>query len=347
MAFYTVLLGNSAREDVVVMKATSDPETDGSWSSVVFGGSRPVDSLWAHQEGTDIHIAFVEDNGRILYSVFDTTTDAWTIDREIVIGAPAAADVAPALSCSISVRSDGDVIILYNAESASIPIVRYARRESGTWTKDILVSDADSADWVGGVVVRGSSDRMHFFFKNETNDDAFQRTLTSTNVLETFPSAGDTSVVALDQHIFIPGISYDDGGTQRIRCPYRDSNSRISYAEFDSVDAPGAFTVNPNVSTLSVVVLNGSPVACMSSDGSNEHLLYSSQTIRDLWHDENGGTDTEIQNSVTANRISSNVYNRSGTKLAYVWLDSTTIKYDEVDISTPRGRFDYQPYLAR
>lgn len=333
MAFYVVLAGNSSREDVVVMKATSGPTTDGSWSSVAFAGSRLIDSLWAHQEGTDIHIAIVEDEGRILYSKFSTSTDTWTIDREVVIGEQS--NLSPQRSVSISVRSDGDVIILYTKSDGSNDRVSYARREGSTWTRDVQVDNAGSEDWYGGVVVRGSSDRMHFFFKNNTNQDAFQRSLTSANALETFPSAGDTDVNTSTDHIFCPGMSYDDGGTQRIRCPYKDQlGGRMSYAEFDSADAPGAFTVNLDVIDNGVKVVSETSVSCSASDGTDEYTIYSRSVNDDLFLDKNDTPDTEVLGSVTGNRISCNVYDNSGTKLAYVWLDATTVKYGEEDIST-------------
>ena len=111
MAFYAVLTSNAAREDVVVMKATSDPTVDGNWSSVAFGGSLPIDGMRAVQDGTDIHIVFIDNEARVLYSKFSTSTDTWTIDREIAVGGPATQPDSKQLS--VGVRSDGDIIVLY------------------------------------------------------------------------------------------------------------------------------------------------------------------------------------------------------------------------------------------
>jgi len=352
--FYTVLLDSTDESLVEVHKAT-DPTSSFSEQD---SANKPnttddIRSMWVHQEGTDLHIVHGENDGtttaRYGYSVFHMATDLW--DGTIVneeIEASVTTVATSQVSCSISVRSDGDVVVLYNGaidtvHGAPRQRVDYRRREGGTWSSAIAVDNAAEFNWFGSVIVRGSSDRMHFFFKNDTQDDAYQRTLTSGNSLEAFPSAGDTATDT-DEHIFGPGVSYDDGGTQRVRCPYADASAQISYAEFDSADTPGAFTVNADVGDNTVQLLNRGPVACLSADGTDEHLLYADDTDQDLFHDKNDGTDDEILDGVTINRISCNVYDRSGTRLAYVYDDGGTIKYGEVSLVVAPARL---PYLLR
>ena len=85
-------------------------------------------------------------------------------------------------------------------------------------------------------------------------------------------------------------------------------------------------------------VVNGSPVASLAIDGTDEHLLYANSSDSDLYHDKNDGTDTEILDAVTINRISSNVYDRTThTRLAYVYDDGGTIKYNEVQLGVLAG----------
>ncbi len=123
------------------------------------------------------------------------------------------------------------------------------------------------------------------------------------------------------------GISYNDGGTQKIRFPYRDTNEQTSNAEFDSADDPGAFTQNANVSDNDTFTT----VFVLAVEGTNEHLLYSERISQDLFHDENDGTDTELLDAVTINAISSNVYTREcSTVLAYLYDDAGTVKYNEL-----------------
>lgn len=339
-AFYTVLLDSTDESLVEVHKAT-DPTSSFTEQD---SGNKPnttddIKTMWVHQEGTDLHIVHGEfdgtDTARYGYSIFHMATDLWhaTIVDE-TIEASVTVLGATDVSCSISVRSDGDVIVLYNGATdrehgTEQHRVDYRRREGGTWSSAIAVDNAGADFWFGSVIVRGSSDRMHFFFKND-DDDAFQRTLTSANVLETFPAAGDSDVNAAN-HVFGPGISYDDGGTQRVRCPYKDGGTGlVSYAEFDSADAPGAFTVNAGVTSSAVFVKQEFPVQCMAADGTNEHLLFSNPG-RDPRHDINNITETTIL-AGTVDFLSCNIYDRPGKKLAFVYDDGGTIKYNEVDL---------------
>ncbi len=346
---YFVLLDATDASLVEVHKATDPTDSFTEQDS----GNKPnttddIKSMWVHQEGTYLHVVHGEfdgtDTARYGYSVFHMATDLWDgtlVDEEIEASVTvlATGDV----SCSISVRSDGDVVVLYNGATDDLHgtdqhRVDYRRREGGTWSSAIAVDNAGANLWYGSVIVRGSSDRMHFFFTNDDLDDSFQRTLTSGNSLESFPSAGDSAVDTTVLHRFVAGVSYDDGGTQRVRCPYIDGNAQISYAEFDSGDTPGAFTINADVSdNICTDNANLSPNACMAVDGTDEHLLYSNDDDAfDLYHDKNDGTDVEILDGVAIARISCNVYDRDaggGTVLAYVYQDVATVKYNELLLS--------------
>lgn len=358
--FYTVLIDSADNSLVEVHKATDPTSSFVEQDS----GNKPnttddVKSIWVHQEGTDLHVGHGEHDGtstvRYGYSVFHMATDLWdgTIVNEEIEASVTSLDGLD-LSISISVRSDGDVVVLYNGATDSIhgqdrDRVDYRRREGGTWSAAIAVDNAAEFSWFGSIIVRGSSDRMHFFFKDDDASDAYQRTLTSGNSLESFPSAGDTATDAVN-HVFGPGISYDDGGTQRVRCPYADGSGQVSYAEFDSGDTPGAFTINADVGDNTVErAIERHVLACLSVDGTDEHLLYANDADQDLYHDKNDGTDTEVLDAVTINHISCNVYDRSGTKLAYVYDDGGTIKYNEVDIAVVAGTASpayYQQYIG-
>lgn len=340
--FYVVLLDSTDASIVEVYKAT-DPTSSFSEqdSANKPNATNNVKSLWVDQDGTDLYISHQEaSTQRVGYSIFHMATDLWdgTVVDEAIITPTGVTDVA--VGCSISFRSSDSIpIVLYNGTIDNLhgedrQRVDYARRTGGSWTVDIAVDNAGADSWFGSVIVPGSSDRMHFFFTNFDDLDGFQRTLTSGNVLETFPASGG-NVAANVEHEFIPGISYDDGGTQRIRCGFMDPTSpfKASYAEFDSSDTPGAYTVNANVSDNGMRFLSDSPVACLAVDGTDEHLLYADGIDKDLYQDKNDTANVEILDAVSVNRISSNVYNRSGTKLAYVYDDDGTIKYNEVDIA--------------
>jgi len=138
-AFYVAILGE-ADNHVVVMKATADPLVDGNWAGqdevVVIGAA--VKSLWSVLDGTDIHVVTQEANARLGYHKFDTSSDTWTIKDEAV-GNTTESAVIPA--CSIAIRSDGDVIVLYASADGTNQKVHYARREATVWTVDIVVDN--------------------------------------------------------------------------------------------------------------------------------------------------------------------------------------------------------------
>ena len=337
-AFYVAILGTVSNQ-VVVMKATADPTVDGNWSSqdgtVEIGAT--VESLWSVVDSTDIHVITQEADGRLQYHKFDTSTDTWTIKDEAVGNTTNTPDTP---ACSVAIRSDGDVIVLYaETDGSGNEGIHYARREATVWTADVQVDNGGTADWKSAVVIKGSSDRMHFFFKDNTlgSDDGYQRTLTSANVLETFQATFD-STTNDSNLIFGQGVSYDDGGTQRVRAPYVDDVGRISVAKLDSADAPGV-TVDVDAGDNLGPGPGGAAdvTTSLAVDVKNIHLLYVDAS-RDIFHDENDddagyGTDDEELDGVTANNLNSNVYDRSGLKLAYIYEDVSTVKYGERDIA--------------
>ncbi len=330
---YVVLL-DSADNSLIEVHKDSGPFTEQD-SANKPDVSATVRSMWAYQNGTDLHIAHQASDGRVGYSVFHMSTDLWDgtiIDEQV--DAPSGTLLDKGVS--IAVRSDGDVIVLYLGSTDDVggerQRVDYARREGGTWTFGIAVDNGGAVDWFGAVIVRGSDDRMHFFFKEDPSDDGFQRTLTADNVLEAFPAAGDTTVT-LQNHAFGPGVSYNDGGTQRVRAPYVNSDLEVYYAEFDSVDAPGAFTQSVAISSDDIRLREATGVMSLAVDGTDLHLLWARITGHDLHHVVNNGINVLILEG-TMNRVSSNIYNRNGRKLAYLYADTDIIiKYNELDLS--------------
>lgn len=347
---YVVLLDSSDLSLVEVHKATDPTDSFSEQDS----GNKPdhifnIIGLWAEQVGTDLHISQSGHNGstshRVHYGIFHMATDLWdTLVDDFV--AQAQNVVAGDCASSLVVRSGGDVVIFFTGDhdtehGTERSRVDYTIRTT-SWSSLIAVDDGGAQSWLGAVAILGLSSRVHFLFKQSDDDEAYQRTLSAADALETFPSAGDSAVSGI-KHVFAPGISYDDSGTQRIRVPYVDFGGRLSYAEFDSVDAPGAFTINANVSDLAVSGAGGSPNACLAVDGLDEHLLYVATIDGDIYHNKNGGTEDNVFSGSIVLRLSSNIFDRSGTKLAYIFLEGSTIKYNEVDISGGAAPVSFPP----
>ena len=349
-AIYVIAPPSVATSDVMVHKST-DPDASGfseqdSGNRHSSGGA--VQAVSAFQFGTDLHIASQDDNGDIDYSVFHMATDLWdtTIGTESVTTTPG--NLQQIEKLLIGVRAGPDVLVMYSGESDNVMGRKarcdYARRESGSWTADIALDNGGEDEWIPGVIVMGSSDRTHFFFSNVALN-AYQRTLTSGNSLESFPSAFHTNVDAFGDDTdnkFGNGTSYDDGGTERVRCVVSDDTVGDLSVELDSADSP-------TVSTGGTVndATNVHPdLIRMSANGTDLHaMLVFGDILRDLNEDDGGwGTDIFVQTvsildgllGMTYIASSISTVNSGEEVLAYLYrVNTNPYFYNEVLLNPP------------
>lgn len=366
--FYTIMRGPSGSTKTLrAMKAT-DPTS--SWAEAdavnnTFVGDQTIVSLWVYQDGDTLHIVTADvlyggsSTTDIKYHTFSMATDLWgTKGETVLLDVDNGPGTSPPASCSIGVRSDGDLIVLYNGDGDALmgtdyTRVDYARKESGTWTTDVAVDGAGEDHWYGSSLVMGSSDRAHFFYNNHDLGDVFQRTLTSANALQAAPTAFDTTAGALF-HKFTNGVSFVSGADTKVRVAYEDSGGLLSIAGFNSADAPTPTIVATGMTAVTVSDVDSSDVASMAINGTTQWLLYVDETTDDLWRDNTGadndtwGTDVELLDAVLIVSLSCNIYTRSGaTVLGYVSERGATIYYDEYEITAapptnPEQKFWYR-----
>ena len=333
--FYTVLRVATAPSSLKVFKAT-DP-TDSFPSSYIWNVGSNVISLWSYQVADVLHVVAQTAAFNVYYRTFNMATDTWGTEETIETIA-STGDTSP-IACSVAVRDDGDVVVLYQGGwdkimGTNYGRVDYARKEGGSWTvaQDVTADTGTGVHYYAGVVVKGASDRMHFFFEKGTSV-ATHRSLASDNTLDT-KIEYDTTVETSTNYVHVPGVSYVDT-VRKVRVPYRDNSGKLSIAKFDSGANP-TITTDVDASDVSTYTPNSFPAACLANDGTTLHLTYAHTTLQWLYHDKNSGsgwgTDTQLL-AVTINRISSNVYDRQGQKLAYVYDDGGTVKYNELDIN--------------
>lgn len=348
-SFYTILRNNEAGggDDNISAHKATDPASSFSEQDVSNGPAAGADiaSIWVHQSSDLLNVVYQEVAGSndVYFSQFNMAADAWvdlgTSDFDIQIESIPSGPIANA--CSIGTRSDSDIVVVYQGDSEMLMGTEYERidhnistDDGATWAGPVSIDNGATGGnkhWTGCVIVPGSSDRMHVFFKDDTNNDAYQRRINSDDSLETFPSSFDSDIDS-GNYVFFHGVSYDDGGTQRVRCPYDDGASKVSIAKCDSEDTP---TVTSDVDVSD----NNAFTPALAVDGKNLQLLYSHNPDFDIYRDTNDddagwGTDTEERDGITATEFSPNVYDRSGTnRLAFVYLDSAVIKYDEIDLA--------------
>ena len=358
-AFYTIVVGDTTATDgdVEAHKAT-DPtssfaEQDGANRPTAGTSGTEIASLWVSQANDLLNVVYQEitTNNDVYFAQFNMAVDAWvdlgTSDFDIQI--EAVPDQPSANACSIGTRSDSDIVVAYQGDSDMITGTEYERidmnvstNDGPTWSGPTSLDSGGEVDWTGCVIVPGSSDRMHVFFEDNTLSDGYQRRINSDDSLETFPSTFDSFIGSGSTYSFGPGVSYDDGGTQRVRCPYGDGGGSLNVAKLDSGDTPTVtHDDSVNGSSPGVEQIGGGGVlTALAVDTKNLLILWSDVNDNDLYsntNDDDAGwsaAGTEELDAVTVNHISSNVYDRSGIKLAYIYDDGGTVKYNEIDLAT-------------
>lgn len=297
----------------------------------------------AVQVGDVIHIATQESTtARVGYHTFNMATDAWGVKNEAVV-TPATAPAAQ--GCAIAVRSDGDVIILYNGSRENVSgtnydRVMYARRESAVWTTNVAVSATGvAANHRACMAVLGDSDRVHFFWMDITNADAYHRSLTSANSLNT-AAAFDTSAGG-NSHSIGNAVAYTENGTPKIRAVYLGGSGQSGVIKFDDADNP-TISIDANVSGVATRVTSGTGVhAVARATNGGLWLVYGDSSTQDFFSDVSvvdgtWGTDQERRDAQTLALLSANAYLR-GTQwvVAVTWSNGTSIVYDEFDAVIP------------
>jgi hypothetical protein len=343
--------------DFPVTTAFSEQDAAGAPTKVVTSG----ESAWGYISGNNIHVvSWFDDatNSWYYYHRFNTATDSWdAIDQVIDTWDDKFKPTSPA--CSFVFREDDGgqeaYVCLYNGPDEKIGGTYYNRVSyavdadgAGTWTTNGVAVDAGGeTQYSGCVAVRGSAPDanghvVHFFF-GPLSSGGTARTLRysagwSLSAAVTIPAG------SIYYHKFGPGSYYDDSGTDRIVLPYRENVTSDPYVwmitEDSSGDLSGTGDASNSVYTLNVQIYNSNPVLCLALDkvSGRVHLMWAEETDDDLWRDYSDSPWSSWANEIeeeagTCERISCNVYARNGSlKLAFVWEDNGTIKYDEYDI---------------
>jgi hypothetical protein len=349
---YAVLIDAGDTTKLTAIKA-SDPSA--SWSAKD-GAHAPVANalgycLHAYQALDVLHVVTETFDGsqyHVQYHTFDMSTDLWGITAETVVDMAGDSSGPQYVGAWVGVRSNGDVIVVYNAESELIsgtyyPRVKYARRVSGSWTTNVVVAKAGTDHfWVAQGLIMGSSDRAHFIFTDATDSTlVYERTLLSDNSLETFPGS---SIIDLG---FTPtafpgghGTSYVSGGVTKIRMPFDDTNDsdNIHIVKFDSADVPSPSSETATTSAIHTVFSFQLPQA-LAAFGTTLHLLFAVISTQKIRHTSsaNGAAwaAEDAENNAAAHSIMANAYTRaSHGRLAYIYFsdDDGKTYYNERDL---------------
>lgn len=313
-------------------------------TSIDFEGAEVAedgDSLMLlHNRGTTVYYH------RFRMSDHATNPDTWEITDETIAG-PASFTTQYG---SIHKRSDTTIVGFY-VDGAAPPRCRYKIR-NGTWGGENTVDSEGGVDFCTPASVLAASDLIHVFYKDDTNGIIYHRTLNSSDVL----SGRDIVVTGLptgsgsDNCPMAAPVYYDDGGVEVVMLLYQKTLTNgivYSRAYRDNV-----IQVEASASDNYVQADDGQSdqvQAHIAVQGKTVHLLYSQETVRDIYHSTNedeGGWDTDVEerDAVTCNWMQSNVITHSpanggSTVLAYLWDDGSgggtgRIWYHELDLVT-------------
>ncbi|KKL70381.1 hypothetical protein LCGC14_2105470, partial [marine sediment metagenome] len=272
-------------------------------------------------------------------------------DRDILIdGAPD----GTADACDLVVRSDGDIVVVYQKivdkvmgnpyERVGLSVSTSANRGE-TWSAVVTLKDLGvERDMTGPRIVLSASsgeafdDYSYIVWADDVGAtrSLFQRALDASDSLQT---ERDTSASIIDlfdiPYPISHGVSFVRSTTTKVRFTYHNQNDDVGSFEFDAATDPSTFT-NRAVDTTAPRDVNSSYVGCFAVDGSTVHEMHARSSDSDLYsaNDEDSDTWTAPANTFTGtiNHVSCNVYDRSGIKLAHIIDDGGTVKYDEDSI---------------
>lgn len=347
-SFYLVA-ASGATQNVEVFKADSDDPSSG-WT-IQDGTNNPTGSTFASMHsvlsGTTIHIVTQEASAAgtdVEYHTFNCSTNTWAITNESVTTAP---DGGVAF-CSISVRSDGDVIIAYQGAEESNMGTGYdridlARRESGSWTADISVDNLGktTTHMRYPFVVMSANDRAHIFYSDVTDSDLHYSTYLSGNTWGHQHTEVDT---AISSNPNIRAVRFDDGGVEKIRALYSDTGINVNIVGFNDADNPGAsISIATDITGTHSAQDQRYPAFAVDDATDTQYALTAdSNATSAIDESETGsGDDTWSTNadeltgiSSPAHIYSANVYSNGGTVLAYLYQDGGNYRYNERSLAS-------------
>lgn len=289
----------------------------------------------------EIHMASSTGAENIFYAIFDMSTDTYTTENQQLTGAVQAAPFGLKV-LAIALEANGDAIVVYaGAEEDDMGLrqrIDYARRVAGVWTSNIAVDDGGKFDYHSCGIVRGASDLFHITYYDLTNLDALHKSVQDVDgTLSSVETLSDSSLTS-SAHMVCNPVYYDDGGVERITVPFkRDTGgSEGRSAEIDDDGTPAAaetfgadvdeFTESSQDWAQISFAVDQKTVWAMWAQGADGDIFVNDNVNSAGW-----GSETEEADGVTAEAITTNVYQNNGTDivLAYLYTTSGTVTYDE------------------
>ena len=365
-AFYTILENATPDGNIEAWKATDPTSSFAEQDS----GTRPnfvaaALSLNVFQDGDLLHVAAQNSSDDVYYARFNMASDVWdtpdaTNEEELVDGAPNGTTDA----CDIAVLSAAygtggthvKIRVVYQGATDMDMGSNFERvdesnsvDDGATWSAVTQIDNGASAaaiHYIGPRIVLppSNSDQCHVFMNDATV--LAHRAIAGDDTLRTYQKSSSFPVAATDYPL-THGIGFLRSSVSKVRIGFQNlSNSDLTVLEFDAFtdDSDPGPEPESTVHADDVQTDNLSIDACLAVDGSTIRGLYVKATNDDLFEFDDGDSDTYTVQSTahvtgTVNHISCNVYDRSGAKLAMIYDDAGTVKYDEIDLAVAAAFF--------
>lgn len=337
-AIYLVLQSASDASILGVVKS-STPDTAASFAEVDSGNHIDLTNSLAgaahYRVGNVLHIAHQEQTtGRVGYSTFDLSTETWGTKNEAVTTPGVLPPTSPAMmGVDICVRSDGDVIILYESgetvSAAARARVQYARKESGSWTVDIAVSETGvTTNYTLGRIILGASDRMHFFWRQNSDSFVRHRSLNSSNTLASIATASGTTTSSSRHHSMGYGCTFMDGSDLKIFLPFARGTPLGCGIIFTDADTP-TFSQEVDYTTNNVTDSNENLFMGAVYDTADAvlYMVWSGPGNDGFFSTRDAGVwaaEVEVWDAITFAYPVANIYTRGGSRVLGVCYDNNS-----------------------
>ena len=349
-AVYVIVSDSSSLQQCRMYRST-DPESGFTEQD---SANRPtqtfgISTMQAVLVGTTIHVLLCGRSGttslEIRYCTFNTSTNQWAINEVAKSGTSIAG--GPSQGCGIGVRSDGDVLILYEGEPEAVmgtdrQRAYIGRREGGSWTVDIRPDTQGKFDGniFPGVAIMAdqTNDRFQclFTFSSQARLSTYLNGNTfGANDVQLFSGAAATVTPSVGSM-----VSFTDGANRKVRFSYTDGSSNLKTGQFNDADSPSVSALSGNVNDSSTVAF-----ASLTFEGTTQHMIYRRQSnLQEVFVDKTGagddtwGTDvSDVNDGTTITLRSAGVYDRSGLKLGYCFEQTSGFvpRFNERSLSAP------------
>jgi hypothetical protein len=300
------------------------------------------------QDGDTLYIIHSGSGDDIVHHVFymsdhATTPDEWGTVDELVYE-----NFVLDLQCvGIAYLSTGEKFAGYMRNDGSNERVFMKVTASGVWGSEVEIDTTGSVDFYGPMLVREvDSDKVHIFYKDQTNGDIYHKSWTSGGGLSSRELVeGDAGTDPANELSMLCPVSWKDGTDEKITIVVQDDSDDYLYSVVITND--GSPETRRQVNSVATHFDGGSsrrPTACLAVDGTDVYCFFADTSTQDLWYtksanDGSWDTPTEFLDGRTIDAISGGKITTGGSDYIGVFFDdgsdgySGNIWYDELLLS--------------